>query len=110
MAYLSLKEMLTIPTYNDPEACRSGAVLIDHRKCNGCGNCALICPGACLYVAGVGSERKAYMIDKAVPDCMSCNDCAAICKRGAIRAAHGYDFGGFYKVLHRAELHPPRNF
>ncbi|MGQ9475398.1 MAG: 4Fe-4S dicluster domain-containing protein [Actinomycetota bacterium] len=110
MAYLTLKERLIIPTYDNPRTCRSGMVIIDHERCNGCGNCALICPGACLYVAGVGKERKAHMIDKPVPDCMSCNDCAAICKRGAIQAIHGYDFGGFYRAIHRAELAYPRNF
>lgn len=110
MAFLSLKERMTIPTYDDPERCTSGRVAIDHDRCNGCGNCALICPGACLYVAGVGRDRKAYMLDKPVPDCMSCNDCMAMCKRGAIRASTGYDFGGFYKALHRGELAPPRNF
>lgn len=85
-------------------------MVIDREKCNGCGNCALICPGAFLYVAGVGKERKAHMIDKSVLDCMSCNDCAAIRKRGAIQATHGYDFGGFYRAIHRAELAYPRNF
>ncbi len=110
MAFLTLKETITIPTYDNPETCRAGSVTVDREKCNGCGNCVLICPGACLYLAGVGKERKAHMVDKEVPDCMSCNDCAAICKRGAIQADHGYDFGFFYKALHRAEMVPPRNF
>jgi ferredoxin len=44
------------------------------------------------------------------PDCLACNDCAAICKRGAISAAYGYDFGYFYKALHRGDMAPPRNF
>ncbi|RJP31627.1 MAG: hypothetical protein C4536_07495 [Actinobacteria bacterium] len=110
MAYLTFKERTTIPTYDNPEHGTSGRVVIDHERCNGCGNCALICPGDCLYVAGVGKHKKCYMIDKAFPDCMSCNDCQAICDRDAIRVSVTYDFGYFYKILHRGELAYPRNF
>lgn len=110
MAHLTLKEMLIIPTYDNPEQCRVGRVVVDEEKCNGCGNCVLICPGACLYLADTGKGKKARMVEKTVPDCMSCNDCAAICKRGAVSAAYGYDFGYFYKALHRGDMVPPRNF
>jgi formate hydrogenlyase subunit 6/NADH:ubiquinone oxidoreductase subunit I len=110
MAYLTFKERTTIPTYDNPEHGTSGRVEIDHEKCNGCGNCALICPGDCLYVAGVGKNKKAYMIDTIVPDCMSCNDCLAMCTRDAIKVSTIYDFGFFYKILHRGGLAYPRNF
>jgi NAD-dependent dihydropyrimidine dehydrogenase PreA subunit len=110
MAYLTWKERLKIPTYDNPEYARSGRVVIDHGKCNGCGNCALICPGACLYVAGVGKNKKCYLMEGEFPDCMSCNDCAAMCERNAITVSQTYDFGYFYKILHRGELSPPRRF
>jgi ferredoxin len=110
MAYLTLLEKLRIPTYDNPAYARSGRVTIDAEKCNGCGNCALICPGSVLYVAGLGKHRKAYFMDGEFPDCMSCNDCMAMCERDAIKVSQTYDFGYFYKTLHRGELAPPRKF
>jgi len=110
MAYLTLKDFLTIPTYDNPAYARAGRITVDLEKCNGCGNCALICPGGCLYVAGMGKNKKAYIMDGDFPDCMACNDCMAMCTRDAIKVSQTYDFGYFYKVLHRGELSPPRNF
>ncbi len=110
MAYVSFKERMIIPTYDNPDHGTSGHVTIDHEKCNGCGNCVVICPGNCLYVAGVGKDKKCYMVDSPFPDCMSCNDCQAMCKRGAIKVSVSYGYKYFYKTLHRGDLSYPRNF
>jgi NAD-dependent dihydropyrimidine dehydrogenase PreA subunit len=110
MAYLTFKERTTIPTYDNPEHGTSGHVTIDLEKCNGCGNCALICPGDCIYIAGVGKDKKAYMMEVPFPDCMSCNDCQAMCKRDAIKVSVPYGYKYFYKILHRGEMVYPRNF
>lgn len=110
MGFLTWKERLTIPTYDNPATCRTGTVVIDEEKCNGCGMCVLICPAACIYIAGEGKNKKVRLVNEDFPECFSCNDCAAICKRGAITAKHGYDFGGRFKAIRRGELCPPRNF
>ncbi len=110
MSYLTLKERLRIPTYDNPAYARTGRVEIDHEKCNGCGECVMICPGKSLYLAGVGKHKKAHMMEVEFPECISCNDCAAMCPRDAISACLTYDFGLFYKVLHRGDFSPPRRF
>ena len=109
MSYLSLRERLNIPTYDNEEYVTTGRVVIDHDKCNGCGMCAEICPGKAIHISGVGKNKKAYL-EEDFPQCMSCNDCAAICERDAITASSSYDFGYFYKSLHVGELVPPRKF
>jgi hypothetical protein len=41
---------------------------------------------------------------------MSCNDCAAMCDRGAITVSLTYDFGYHFKILDRSTMKPPRSF
>lgn len=110
MAYFTWRERLTIPDYSDPEYARAGRVTIDHDRCDGCGLCVQICPGSCLYLEEAGEGKKAYMMERPVPDCMSCNDCAAVCERDAVTADYGYDFSLRYKAVRKGDMEPPRNF
>jgi ferredoxin len=110
MAYLCWKDRLTVPTYDNPAQVRSGRVVVDVEKCNGCGMCVKVCPGSALCLEGEGGQKKARMIDNPVTDCMSCNDCAAICERDAIGARGGCDYGLFYRTLFKRDFAPPRNF
>jgi Fe-S-cluster-containing hydrogenase component 2 len=110
MAFLSLKERMFIPTYDNPGHMDAGRITVDPDICNGCGMCVLICPGSSLQMVGTGKNKKACMGENVVPDCMACNDCLAICKRGAISGSTPYRTKGFFKALHRGEMVPPRNF
>jgi NAD-dependent dihydropyrimidine dehydrogenase PreA subunit len=109
MGYLSWRERLTVPTYDNEEYATTGRVMIDLEKCNGCGVCTLICPGKAIYLEGEGREKKAHLEDQ-FPQCMSCNDCGAICERDAIKVVVPYDFGFYYKKLNRGEFAEPRRF
>ncbi len=109
MSFLTCGERFRIPTYDNDEYATTGRVTIDRDRCNGCGLCASICPGKAIYLSGEGKEPKAYL-EEEFPQCMSCNDCAAICEKDAITASVTYDFGYFYKTLHRGDLAPPRDF
>jgi|WetSurMetagenome_2_1015567.scaffolds.fasta_scaffold378378_2 2-oxoglutarate ferredoxin oxidoreductase subunit delta len=109
MSYLKLIERLRIPTYDDESYATTGRVAIDQEKCTGCGMCVSICPGKALFITGSGKSKKAAM-EAEFPQCMSCNDCAAICKKGAIKVSKGYNFGYYYKALSRGEHKPPRTF
>ncbi len=100
---------LIIPTYDDESYVKFGRVEIDKEKCNGCGMCALICPGNTLHIEGEGKDKKAAMI-KVNPQCMSCNNCQAICGSGAIRVTQIYDYGYRFKTIDRGQLLKPRLF
>ncbi|HNY64138.1 MAG TPA: 4Fe-4S dicluster domain-containing protein [Deltaproteobacteria bacterium] len=109
MAYLTLLERLRIPTYDNRSYATAGRVTIDDEKCTGCGTCVFICPGRALFLSGSGKEKKARL-EEDFPHCMSCNDCAAACKRGAVKVSKGYDFGYYFKAVARGELTWPRTF
>jgi len=110
MSYLNLRERLSVPRYDDPALARTGRVAVNEARCNGCGNCVMICPGKALALVEGGGGRVARMAETEVPECVACGDCAAICKRGAISIASACDFGLYYRVLHRGALCPPRRF
>jgi ferredoxin len=109
MAVLKLIEKMIIPTYDNEKYVKLGLMEIDRDKCDSCGQCVLICPGKVLCIEGSGKDKKATMI-KANPQCMSCNDCQAICKRGAIRVKQTYDYGYRFKTIDRGKSFKPRLF
>jgi Fe-S-cluster-containing hydrogenase component 2 len=109
MAKYRLIDRLRIPTYDNEAYVTFGRVSIDRSRCNGCGMCALICPCDVLVMEGEGKARRAAMT-RQEPECMSCNDCAAICKRGAVKVVVSYDYGYRFKTLDRGGLVLPRKF
>lgn len=109
MSTYRLIDRLRVPTYDNETYVTLARVTIDHTRCNGCGLCAQICPGAALVLEGTGKNRKAIM-EKVNPQCMSCNDCAAICKQAAIKVITPYDYGYRFKTLDRGALTTPRIF
>lgn len=109
MSQFSFLERLSVPTYDNDEYATTGRLFIDHERCNGCGVCSQICPGKAISIRGEGKARKAYL-DEDFPQCMSCNDCAAICERDALKVVVAYDFGLYYKKLNRGAFAPPRRY
>jgi len=109
MAKMTIIDRLVIPTYDNEAYAHTGRVTIDPAKCNGCGMCATICPGKAIRIEGHGKDKKAQL-EPDFPQCMSCNDCAAMCERGAVSVSMTYDFGYHFKILDRGELMPPRRF
>ncbi len=107
---MAVRERFSVPRYDDAALVRTGRVEVDEEKCNGCGMCVSICPGKALFLAEAGGKMVARMVQAELPECVACNDCAAACKREAIGAVRGCDFGMYYKALHRGDLCPPRRF
>ncbi|MBU1672599.1 MAG: 4Fe-4S dicluster domain-containing protein [Actinobacteria bacterium] len=110
MVYLTWKDRLRVPTYDDPSHVMTGKVEVDAELCNGCGMCVKVCPGSALYLEGPPGGKKARMVARPVTDCMSCNDCAAVCERDAISARGGCDYGFYYRTLFKRDFVPPRRF
>ena len=109
MALLTKKEMKHMPIVDDPNDATYGVIEIDLEKCEGCTMCTLICPGNVLEMFGEGRVKKARVRD-AIPKCLACDNCHAICDAGAISLVSAYDFAGRYKQLDRGAIAKPRKF
>ena len=109
MALISFWDRMRIPSYDNPEHCSMGDVSIDYEKCDCCGLCVKVCPIDVLYIEGKGKDRK-LRVNEHLPQCAACNDCMAICERGAIKAVKSFEFMYRYKPVLRGELEAPRNF
>ena len=101
-SHISFGEKITIPNYIDPQQTKVGEMIFDYDKCDGCGSCARICPGASIEI----NNKKARMTD--VVYCMACGDCMAICPKDAIRLKSSYKFSRHYKTIDHGEPLMPR--
>jgi ferredoxin len=104
MKYMSLKERLKIPEYNNPDEIILGEVDFDYKKCTGCGMCVKICPGSALAMEG----KKPVMRQPPDNQCMFCADCQAICPVDAIIMKKPFRWSGYYKCIEHGEPKPPR--
>lgn len=109
MALLTWQERHQFPDWDDPAQCRFQRVTVDLDRCDGCKLCTLACPANVLELYGEKGNKK-VRVKASVRGCVSCNNCHAICDRGAIQATRHYDFSGYYRQLGRGEFTKPRVF
>jgi len=109
MSLLTKQEQRHYPDWDDPAQCRFHRVTIDLDKCDGCKLCTIICPGNVLELVVDNGKKKAHVKDN-YRGCISCNNCHAICDKGAIEAHEHYDFVGYYKQFARGPFSKPRIF
>ena len=106
MRRFSFFEKILIPTYEDPNQIKPGAVEFDHEKCNGCSICVEACPANSLVRRG----EKAYLKPSEENACIACGDCVAICPGDAIRLTSSYHFTKYFKTIDQGKLKAPRLF
>lgn len=109
MALLTWQERHQFPDWDDPAQCRFQRVTVDLDRCDGCKLCTLACPANVLEQYGEKGHKK-VRVKASVRGCISCNNCHAICDRGAIQATQHYDFSGYYRQFGRGEFAKPRVF
>jgi formate hydrogenlyase subunit 6/NADH:ubiquinone oxidoreductase subunit I len=109
MALLTRQERRHFPDWDDPAQCLFRRVTVDLDKCDGCKMCTLACPAGVLEHYGPKGHKK-VRVKESVRGCVSCNNCHAICEKGAIEATQYYDFVGYYRQLGRGEFMRPRKF
>lgn len=110
MSKIGFIERFIFPIYDREPPVTLARVTVDRGKCNGCGMCVSVCPSKTLVLAGTGKERKAGMEEGVTPECMSCNDCAAMCERGAVKVTTTYDFNYHFKIIDRGAMAAARHF
>ena len=99
MGYITLRERLRIPRYDDPNETQMGDITIDDEKCNGCGLCVKACPADAIVLKDAKAQTKGTI------ECMACADCVPICKEGAITLSRSYRYSGFCKTI--GTVHSP---
>ena len=111
MALLTKKERKHLPVWDDPSEVLYHRVKIDTDSCDGCGWCVKACPADTLELFGESPDAlKSRVKNDPITNCVSCNNCLAICSTKAIEASQPYDFVGYYKQLGRGEFSLPRRF
>ncbi len=121
----TLKDKLTIPTYDDPRDMRSAELHFDPDKCKQCGICIQICPGGCLRTDTLQKkdfmEGRAKVKDSGVPYldsikpgvalCIACFDCGTACPEGAISVKHNFNPRYYYKrISQTSDMEPPKRY
>jgi formate hydrogenlyase subunit 6/NADH:ubiquinone oxidoreductase subunit I len=110
MALLSKQERRHFPDWDDPTECIFQRVTIDLDACDGCRLCTLACPANVLEVYRNEHGKKKARVKESQRGCISCNNCHAICSKGAIGATETFDFVGYYRQLGRGAFALPRKF
>jgi ferredoxin len=125
MGFLSLRERISIPTYDNPKELQTAELIFDQTKCNQCGVCISICPGAWIatdkftrmdYMKGTATGKSGFpkllrSANDAVTLCMGCLCCAAACSKDAISLKQVFRPTLRLKKLHQtAEVSRPKRY
>ncbi len=73
------------------------SIMIDSKKCVGCGKCSIVCPGSLIKL----EAHKAVM--KYPKDCWGCTSCIKECPVHAVKFYLGADIGGQGSLVHTEE-------
>jgi adenylylsulfate reductase subunit B len=73
------------------------SMLIDATRCNGCGRCVAVCPGALLQLG-----RDGRAVSRHPEECWSCAACVKACARQAAALYRAPELGGNGALLRAA--------
>ena len=71
------------------------SAVVDHEKCNACGECARICPYQAMRIVALDGKRE---LVESIELCMGCGVCVACCPKSAISLAVDPDKGEIFDV------------